>query len=95
MSEIISISDDSRASIVRESSDEQFDRLIDLIAENLAPSSQRVYRHTYGQWREFTLRNQLDIFDLSFEHLSAFLNGRDLSGATRRSWKAHMLRLLD
>ena len=95
MSEIISTSESGRATIIRESSDEQFDQLIDFIMDNLATSSQRVYRHTYQQWREFTLRHQLDIFDLSFEHLAAFLNGRELSGATRRSWKAHMLRLLD
>ena len=74
MSEVIVTGDGGRATIVRESSDEQFDQLIDFIMDNLATSSQRVYRHTYQQWREFTLRNQLDVFDLSFEHLSAFLN---------------------
>ncbi len=95
MSEIISISESGRATSVRETSDEQFGILIDFIMDNLAPSSQRVYRHTYQQWREFTLRNQLDVFDLSFEHLSAFLNQGEMAGATRRSWKAHMLRLLD
>ena len=95
MSEIISISESGRATIIAETSDEQFDQLVDLITENLAPSSQRVYGHTYRQWRQFAARNGHDPFDLSFEHLSAFLNGRDLSSATRRSWKAHMLRLLD
>ena len=95
MSEVIVTGDGGRATIVRESSDEQFDQLIDFIMDNLATSSQRVYRHTYQQWREFTLRNQLDVFDLSFEHLSAFLNQGEMAGATRRSWKAHMLRLLD
>ena len=49
MSEIISFSDDSRATIIRESSGEQFDQLIDFITDNLATSSQRVYRHTYQQ----------------------------------------------
>ena len=95
MSEIISISESGRATSVRESSNEQFDQLVDLITENLALSSQRVYRHTYGQWRQFAARNGHDPFDLSFEHLAAFLNGHELAGATRRSWKAHMLRLLD
>ena len=95
MSEVIVTGKDGRATIIVETSDEQFDLLIELIADNLAPSSQRVYRHTYGQWRQFAAQNQLDPFDLSFEHLSAFLNGRELAGATRRSWKAHMLRLLD
>lgn len=95
MSELIIPGADGRASIVADSSDEQFDLLVDLIAENLAPSSGRVYRHTYEMWRDFTRRNRLDVFDLSFENLSAFLNGHDLAGATRRAWKAHMLRLLD
>ena len=95
MSEIISTSDNDRATIVSDSGDEQFDRLIGLIAENLAVSSQRVYRHTYEQWRAFARRHQLDLFDLSFEHLAAFLNGHDLASAIRRAWKAHMLRLLD
>ena len=95
MSEIISISESGRATIIAETSDEQFDLLIELIADNLAPSSQRVYRHTYGQWRQFAYRHQLDCFDLSFENLSVFLNQGDMAGATRRSWKAHMLRLLD
>ena len=95
MSEIISISESGRATIIAETSDEQFDLLVDLIAENLAPSSQRVYRHTYGQWRQFAYRHQLDCFDLSFENLSAFLNQGEMAGTTRRSWKAHMLRLLD
>lgn len=89
------VSGDGRASSIRESSAEQFDQLVDLISENLAPSSGRVYRHTYGQWRQFAARHQLDVFDLSFENLSAFLNQGERAGATRRSWKAHMLRLLD
>ena len=46
-------------------------------------------------WRAFTIRNQLDLFDLSFENVAAFLNQGELAGATRRAWKAHMLRLLD
>ena len=95
MSEIISISESGRATIIAETSDEQFDLLIELIADNLAPSSQRVYRHTYGQWRQFAYRHQLDCFDLSFENLSVFLNQGEMAGTTRRSWKAHMLRLLD
>ena len=95
MSDLIVTGDDGRATIIRETSEEQFDLLIELIAENLAPSSQRVYRHTYQQWRQFAARKGHDCFDLSFENLSLFLNGRELAGATRRSWKAHMLRLLD
>ena len=95
MSEVIAISKDGRATIVRESSGEQFDQLVDLITDNLALSSQRVYRQTYQQWRQFAARKGHDCFDLSFENLSLFLNGRELAGATRRSWKAHMLRLLD
>ncbi len=95
MSEIIIPGAAGRAGIVSDSSDEQFQLLIDLIAENLAPSSKRVYRHTYEQWRAFTIRNGIDLFDLSFENVTAFLNGHDLAGATRRAWKAHMLRLLD
>lgn len=95
MSRVIVSSEQGRATIIAKTSDRQFDILIDLIIENLAPSSQRVYWHTYRQWREFTRRNQLDIFDLSYENVVAFLNGRELAGATRRAWKAHMLRLLD
>ena len=95
MSEIISISESGRATIIAETSDEQFDLLIELITENLALSSQRVYRHTFGQWRQFAARNGHDPFDLSFKHLSAFLNQGDMAGTTRRSWKAHMLRLFD
>ena len=54
MSEIIIPGADGRARIVADNSDEQFDLLVDLIAENLAPSSQRVYRHTYEMWRTYT-----------------------------------------
>jgi len=83
MNEMIIPGADGRASIVSDTSEEQFDLLVDLIAENLAPSSQRVYRHTYEQWRAYTIRNQFDVFDLNFENLSAFLNGHDLASATR------------
>ena len=95
VSEIIIPGADGRTSIVADNSDEQFDLLVNLIAENLAPSSQRVYRHTYAQWRAFTSPNQLDVFDLGFENLAACLNGHDLASATRRVRPAHMLRLLD
>ncbi len=95
MSEIISISGGDRAAGIAESSAEQFDRLVEIVTDNLAASSKRVYRHTYAQWRGFAAQNQRDPFDLSFEQLSAFLNQGELAGATRRSWKAHMLRLLD
>ena len=95
MSEVSVISKDGRATSIAKTSDEQFDQLVDWITDNLALSSQRVYRHTYGQWRQFAARNGHDPFDLSFEHLSAFLNQGDMAGTTRRSWKAHMLRLFD
>ena len=95
MSAVIVSSAEGPATIIADTSHRQFDILIDLIAENLAPSSQRVYRHTYQQWREFTLQKQLDVFDLSYENVVAFLNRRELAGAARHAWKAHMLRLLD
>ena len=95
MSEIIIPGADGRASIVADNSAKQFDELVDLISGYLAPSSGRVYRHTYEQWRGYTRREGLDIVDLSFENVAAFLNQGELAGALRRAWKAHMLRLLD
>ncbi len=95
MSEVIVTGKDGSATNIAKTSDEQFRLLTEMIAENLAPLSQRVYRHTYGQWSQFAAQYRLDPFDLNFEHFAAFLNGRDLAGATRRSWKAHMLRMLD
>ncbi len=44
MSEIIILGTDGRASIVADTSDEQFDQLVDLISDNLAASSGRVYK---------------------------------------------------
>ena len=85
MSEIISINESGRAASLAESGDEQFDQLVDFITDNLAASSGRVYRHTYEQWRGFVRREGLDIFDLSFENVAAFLNQGELAGATRRS----------
>lgn len=72
MSDLITSGGDGRdrAAIV-ESGDELFDQLVDFITDNLAASSQRVYRHTYEQWRQFARRNQVDIFDLSLENVAA------------------------
>ena len=82
-----------RAAIV-EGSAEQLERLVDFIADNLAASSRRVYRRRYAQWRHYAAQNQVDIFDLSLENVAACLNQSELAGVTRRSWKAHMLRVL-
>lgn len=72
-----------------------FHALVDLIADTLSPSSRRVYRHTYDSWCAFADRFQIDYLDLSFAHISAFLQDPDVAHDTRLSWKAHMLRLLD
>ena len=72
-----------------------FHALVDLIADTLSPSSRRVYRHTYDSWCAFADRFQIDYLELSFAHISAFLQDPDVAHDTRLSWKAHMLRLLD
>ena len=72
-----------------------FDQVTATILDSLAPTSRRVYAHTYRQWCAFAERNGLDTFNLSFESISLFLNQSDIAHATRQSWKTHMLRLLD
>ena len=76
-------------------SHEQFRVLTEMIEGTLAESSRRVYANTYRQWSAYTDRSRLDPFDLSFEHISAFLKQSEVAYATRQSWKTHMLRLLD
>ena len=72
-----------------------FHALTDLIAKTLSPGSRRVYLHTYACWCAFADCYQVDYLDLSFAHISAFLQAPDVAHDTRLSWKAHMLRLLD
>ena len=81
--------------ISSDKSDVKFRVLTQMIERTLAESSRRVYAHTYRQWSAYTDRNGHDIFDLSFENISAFLNQSEVAYATRQSWKTHMLRLLD
>ena len=81
--------------ISSEQSDVKFRALTEMIERSLAESSRRVYANTYRQWSAYTDRNGHDIFDLSFENISAFLNRSEVAYATRQSWKTHMLRLLD
>lgn len=66
-----------------------------MIADALSPGSRRVYRHTYDSWCALTDCFQIDYLDLSFAHISAFLQDLDVVHDTRPSWQDHMLRLLD
>ena len=81
--------------ISSDESGEHFRVLTEMIERTLAESSRRVYANTYRQWCVFAERNRYDYLDLSFEHISAFLNQSEVAYATRQSWKTHMLRLLD
>ena len=57
-------------------------------------SSRRVYWFTFQQWEQFAAQNNLDLMDLSCEHIRNFLFSRSLSHNTRISRKSHMQRLL-
>ncbi|MCY4061901.1 MAG: site-specific integrase [Chloroflexi bacterium] len=72
-----------------------FKTAVFMVLQSIGESSRRVYLHTYYQWWTFAERQGLDPLDLSYEHILAFLQRRDIAHATRQSWKTHMLRLLD
>ena len=76
-------------------SGDQFKMLTYMISQSIGESSRRVYLNTYRQWWDFAERHGLDIFDLSYENILAFLTQSDIAYATRQSWKTHMLRMLD
>ena len=78
-----------------ETSDGKFKMLTLMISQSLVESSRRVYLHTYARWYAFAERHELDYLDLSYENILAFLNQSQVAYATRQSWKAHMLRMLD
>ncbi len=62
-----------------------FQALVDMIADTLSPSSRRVYRHTYDSWRAFADRYQIVYLDLSFAHVSAFLQDTDVAHEAQRA----------
>ena len=76
-------------------SGDQFKMLTYMISQSIGESSRRVYLNTYRQWWAFAERHGLDIFDLSYENILAFLTQSEIAYTTRQSWKTHMLRLLD
>ena len=61
----------------------------------MSPNARRVYAHTYRCWREFAWQRGLDVFDLRFDNIRAFISEADLAYKTRQSWRIHLLRLLD
>lgn len=65
-----------------------------VFAELPSESSRRVYRHTFQQWEQYALKNELNVMELFFDKVESFLYSRNLSHNTRLSRKSHMQRLL-
>lgn len=61
-----------------------FDRLVDGMAFMVAPSTLRVYRHTYSQWRSWCADNAIGPLALWPANAGAFLTSAPTSKGTRQ-----------
>ncbi|MFN8379812.1 MAG: tyrosine-type recombinase/integrase [Anaerolineae bacterium] len=61
-----------------------FDRLVDGMAYMVAPSTLRVYRHTFSQWRSWCSQQDLDPLALWPANVGAFLTSTPTSKGTRQ-----------
>ncbi len=73
----------------------QFDELVTLALQTVAPSSARVYQDTYKRWRLFCVENGLHPLDLRPAHVLAFLASKDTSKATRQRQLSALRKLVD
>lgn len=72
------------------------DSAIALIMRGLAPTSQRVYQHTYSRWSAYCATHGLHpLHDLTFEHVGAFLDSAALSKATKQRRLSALRRLVE
>lgn len=62
-----------------------FDRLLDGMAFMVAPSTLRIYRHTYSQWRMWCDENGVDILALWPTNVGTFLMSAPTSKGTRQN----------
>lgn len=60
-----------------------FDRLVEGMAYMVAPSTLRVYRHTYCQWRSWCAQQDIEPLALWPANAGAFLTGAPTSKGTR------------
>jgi len=65
-----------------------------VIADNLAESSKRQYGHTYTAWCEFAATNGIAPLDLTYDHVSRFIHGADVSKSTRQNRLSHIRKLV-
>ena len=61
-----------------------FDRLVDGMAYMVAPSTLRVYRHTFNQWRSWCAAQDLDPLALWPANVGTFLTSAPTSKGTRQ-----------
>ena len=61
-----------------------FDRLVDGMSYMVAPSTLRVYRHTFSQWHSWCSQQAIDPLDLWPANVGAFLTSSPTSKGTRQ-----------
>lgn len=72
-----------------------FDGAVRIIRESLAPSSRRVYQHTYNAWLDFAANHGFDGLDLTFANINAFVNESNVARSTRQNRLSHIRKLLE
>ena len=70
-----------------------FDDAVRIILKALAPSSRRVYLHTYNAWLDFAANHGFDGMALTLANIDAFVNQADVARSTRQNRLSHMRRL--
>ena len=63
---------------------EAFEQLVDLVSQQRAASTARVYRQTYSLWRDWCADNGVSVLDLRPAHVLAFLASQDVVKGTRQ-----------
>lgn len=71
-----------------------FDDAVQIVLGTLAPTSARVYQHTYSAWQDFAAAGGFDSGALTFANVDAFVNQADVRKSTRQNRLSHMRKLL-
>ena len=63
---------------------EAFEQLVDLVCQQRAASTARIYRQTYALWHDWSVDNGVSVLDLRPAHVIAFLAAQDVVKGTRQ-----------
>lgn len=73
-----------------------FPQAVDIIIGTLAPSSIRVYRHTYSEWERFAAGEGFPSLELTHHRVNKFVNAPSgLSKSARKNRLSHIRRLME